>query len=51
MTKYILETKTPFAIKHIGTVSIILATLVGMVVGTLFLIERFLAAVCNYLEV
>lgn len=23
----------------------------GMVVGTLFLIERFLAAVCNYLEV
>lgn len=23
----------------------------GMVVGTLFLMERFLAAVCNYLEV
>lgn len=36
MTKYILETKTPFVIKHIGTVSIILATVVAVVVGVCF---------------
>lgn len=38
MSKYILDDtpKTPFAIKHIGTVSIILATLVGVVVGVCF---------------
>ena len=36
MTKYILETKTPFAIKHIETVSIILATVVAVVVGVCF---------------
>lgn len=38
MSKYILDDtpKTPFVIKHIGTVSIILATLVGVVVGVCF---------------
>lgn len=38
MSKYILDDtpKTPFVIKHIGTVSITLATLVGVVVGVCF---------------
>lgn len=38
MSKYILDDtpKTPFAIKHIGTVSIILATVVAVVVGVCF---------------
>lgn len=38
MSKYILDDtpKTPFVIKHIGTVSIILVTLVGVVVGVCF---------------
>lgn len=36
MTKYILETKTPFAIKHIEEVSITLAILVAIVVGVCF---------------
>lgn len=53
MSKYILDDtpKTPFAIKHIEMVSIILSVLVGVTVGTMFLIERFLAAVCNYLDI
>lgn len=38
MVEYILDDtpKTPFVIKHIGTVSIILATLVGVVAGVCF---------------
>ena len=38
MAKYLLDDrpKTRFAIKHIGTASIILATLVGVVVGVCF---------------